>query len=333
MDDFEVIEREQSLPSLFRIDECVGAPLRVGAVQCAWNPDPAEHREMLRRGVQLAAERGAQVVLLQELTLSPYFCSSANVADALATYGEDLETGPTVTLAREFAATFGVCVHASLYERTVDERGFNTAICVDMSGRLLARTRKTHIPEFPYYHENRYFEPADEDCQVTAVVGVNFAFPTCWDQWFPELARSLSMDGAQVIVYPTAIGSEPNMPQVDTQPMWRQTIAANGLANSTFMIAVNRIGTEGPLAFYGSSFISDPYGRIVVEAPRDRPAVLIADLDLAQRDDALSFGLLYTRRPDRYRRLQATSDLGRPTPATQPSNLNDISSTTGAHHA
>ncbi|MCE9623172.1 MAG: hydrolase [Actinomycetia bacterium] len=305
------MQRADSLPSLYRVNESTSKVLRVGAVQCAWNPDAAAHRATLRGGVQLAAEAGAAVVLTQELTLSPYFCFSPDVPDALEKYGEDVETGPAVALARELAAEFGVCVQMSLYERTADNRGFNTAICVDSTGRLLARTRKTHIPEFEYYHEDRYFEPADADCPVTDVAGAKFAFPTCWDQWFPELARSLSIDGAQVIVYPTAIGSEPHMPGVDTQPMWRQMIAANGLANSTFMVAVNRIGAEGPLTFYGSSFISDPYGRIIVEAPRDRPAVLIADLDLGQRDDALSFGLMYTRRPDRYGRLHATTDLGR----------------------
>ena len=180
------------------------------------------------------------------------------------------------------------------------------------------RTRKTHIPEFPYYHEDRYFEPAEDDAEVVTVAGAQFAFPTCWDQWFPEFARSLSLDGAEVIVYPTAIGNEPQAPLADTQPMWRQMITANGLANSTFMIAINRIGTEGALTFYGSSFISDPYGRVLVEAPRDRAAVLVANLDLAQRVEALTFGLLYTRRPDRYRRLDRVSDLGRPTDAGTP---------------
>ncbi len=311
--EFEVIGPSAVLPSPYRIDgRPDGQILRVGAVQCAWNPDPIEHRDVLRRGVQLAAEQGARVVVLQELTLSPYFCVVPDVPDALVTYGEDIETGPTLAMTRELAAELEIWVHASLYERTSDDRGFNTAICVDPSGRLLTRTRKTHIPEFPYYHEDQYFEPADQDCPVVEVAGARFAFPTCWDQWFPELARSLSMDGAQIIVYPTAIGNEPHMPDADTQPMWRQMIAANGLANSTFMIAINRIGTEGPLTFYGSSFISDPYGRVLVEAPRDRPAVLIADLDLAQRDDALSFGLMYTRRPDRYRRLVTSTPLGRP---------------------
>ncbi len=310
--EFEVIQRAELLPSPFRASDEPGEVLRVAAVQCAWAADPVEHRRTVRTGVELAAAHGAQVVLLQELTLSPYFCSDPGVSDALARFGEDLDAGPTMGLARELATEFGVCVHASLYERTPEGRGFNTAICVDPTGATLARTRKTHIPEFSFYHEDRYFEPADQDCPVVDVAGASFAFPTCWDQWFPELARALSMDGAQVIVYPTAIGNEPHLPEADTQPMWRQMIAANGLANSTFMIAVNRIGTEGPLTFYGSSFISDPYGRVIVEAPRDRPAVLVADLDLAQRNDALTFGLLYTRRPDRYHRLSDSTELGRP---------------------
>ena len=273
---------------------------------------PAHWIAWLRHGVGLAAREGAEVVLLQELTLSPYFCVESDVDDALERYGEDVDTGPTVVLARSLASEHGVAVHASLYERTADERGFNTAICVDSSGALAARTRKTHIPEFVYYHENEYFEPGDTGCPVVDVQGARFAFPTCWDQWFPELARVLSMDGAEVIVYPTAIGSEPHRPGFDSKPMWQQMIAANGLANATFMVAVNRIGVEGPLTFYGSSFISDPYGRVIVEAPRDRPAVLVAQLDLGQRADWLDFGLMYTRRPEAYTRLGDRTELGRP---------------------
>jgi N-carbamoylputrescine amidase len=318
-ENFELIMRiDTILPSPFRVEPVTGQPLRVGAVQCAWDADVNELSRTLREGVAIAASEGAKVVLLQELTLSPYFCWDPALANPLIRYGEDLQTGPTVALARELAIKHGIAVHASLYERTPEDRGFNTAVCVDHTGALVAQSRKTHIPEFPSYHENLSFEPADTDCPVIPVAGANFAFPTCWDQWFPELARALSLDGAQVIVYPTAIGNEPQFPDVDTQPMWRQMIAANGLANATFMIAINRIGVEGPLKFYGSSFISDPYGRVIVEAPRDRRAVLVADLDLDQRRDWLTFGLLYTRRPERYGRLMEPSDLGRPTDEKTP---------------
>jgi N-carbamoylputrescine amidase len=316
MDSFEVVVADEVLDSPFRGDRSEERPLRIGLVQCAWIPDPDTHADQLRAGVGRAAGEGAEIVVLQELTLSPYFCVDPDVPDARERYAEDLESGPTLSLARSLAAEHGIAVHASLYERS-DGRGFNTAICVDRGGAILTRTRKTHIPEFEYYHEDRYFEPGDTGCPIVDVAGGRFAFPTCWDQWFPELARVMALDGAEVIVYPTAIGSEPHRPGFDSQPMWRQTITANGLANATFMAAINRIGTEGPLTFYGSSFVSDPYGRIVVEAPRDRPAVLVAQLDLGQRADWLDFGLLSTRRPEAYGRLTDGADRSAGGPGNQ----------------
>ena len=135
---------------------------------------------------------------------------------------------------------------------------------------------------------------------------MQLGFPTCWDQWFPELARAYSLGGADLLVYPTAIGSEPDHPGFDTQPLWEKVIVGNGVANGLFMVVPNRFGPEGPLTFYGSSFISDPYGRILVQAPRDRAAVLVADIDLDQRRDWLElFPFLATRRPDTYGPLLA----------------------------
>ena len=161
-------------------------------------------------------------------------------------------------------------MHASLYERAGEgELGFNTAICVSPTGEVVARTRKQHIPVTAGYYEDHYFRPGDSGYPVVELAGAGFGFPTCWDQWFPELARAYSLGGAEVIVYPTAIGSEPDHPGFDTEPLWEQVIIANGIANGTFMVAVNRIGDEPPLRFYGSSFISDPYGRVLVQAPRD----------------------------------------------------------------
>jgi N-carbamoylputrescine amidase len=291
------------------------APVRVGAVQHRWHPDPDEHQAALRAGIRLAAEQGARIVCLQELTLSPYFAiTPAGPGAGSGAYPEDLETGPTFAFASRLAAETGVHVHTSLYERDdqgEDGLGYNTAIVVGPDGRLVSRTRKLHIPITAGYHEDRYFRPGPADADPfpltelpTAEGSVKLGCPTCWDQWFPELARAYSLAGAEVIVYPTAIGSEPDHPGFDTEPLWQSVIVGNGIANGTFMIAVNRIGVEGPLTFYGSSFISDPYGRIVVQAPRDEPAVLVADLDLDQRRDWLElFPFLTTRRPDAYAQL------------------------------
>ena len=312
MTDFQLITRiDDPLPSPARVEPPTGRPpLRLGAVQCAWNPDPAAHQATLAEGIRLAAGEGAKVVCLQELTLAPYFATGPDNQEAAREYVEVVGEGPTSEFARQMAAETGAVVHASLYEFDADGPGFNTAIAVDPDGTVRARTRKMHIPQFTYYHEDRYFAPGDSGFPVIDLDGVGFAFPTCWDQWNPELARIYSLEGAEVIVYPTAIGSEPHLGDWDTMPMWLQTITTNGLSNATFMVAINRIGAEGPLTFYGSSFISDPYGRVVVQAPRDVPAVLVADLDLDQRRDSLTWGLFQTRRPDQYVRLVAPRDDG-----------------------
>jgi N-carbamoylputrescine amidase len=300
-------------PSPARTRPPTRAPLRIGAVQERWHPDPEEHEEALAAGIRLAAGTGACVVCLQELTLSPYFAITPDGPAAAGVEPEDLEAGRTATFARRLAGETGAYIHASLYERAdgSDGLGYNTAIVVAPDGRLLSRTRKLHIPVTAGYYEDRYFRPGPAEGEpyplATIVTGDDEAVlgcPTCWDQWFPELARAYSLAGAEVLIYPTAIGSEPDHPDFDTEPLWQQVIVANGIANGTFMVAVNRTGVEGPLTFYGSSFISDPYGRVLAQAPRDQPAVLVADLDLNQRQDWLElFPFLSTRRPDAYRSL------------------------------
>jgi N-carbamoylputrescine amidase len=294
-------------PSLARVEAPAREPFRIGAVQEAWNPDPEAHAEALRRGIAMAAGEGAQLVCLQELTLSPYFAIVPDALEEALARAEEIPNGPTTQLAAAAAREHGIHVHASLYERAEDGgMGYNTAIVVGPDGEVVARTRKLHIPVTAGYYEDRYFRPGDDE-EGYPVVGIQdgaFGFPTCWDQWFPELARAYSLGGAEVIVYPTAIGSEPDHPGFDTEPLWEKVITANGIANGTFMVAVNRIGHEDPLTFYGSSFISDPYGRVLVQAPRDAPAVLVADLDLDQRRDWLTlFPFLTTRRPETYATL------------------------------
>ena len=314
--DPELITAYPPPPSPARTRPPERAPLRLGLVQERWHPDPAEHREALAAGIRIAAGEGARIVCLQELTLSAYFAVTPGGPGAAGAMPEELDTGPTVSFARELAAQTGVYVHASLFERADmpgDELGYNTAVIVAPDGRLVSRTRKLHIPITAGYYEDRYFRPgpAQGDGDPYPVIALptgdgeaRLGAPTCWDQWFPELARAYSLAGAEVLIYPTAIGSEPDHPGFDTQPLWQQVIVGNGVANGTFMVAVNRIGWEPPLTFYGSSFISDPYGRLLVKAPRDRPAVLVADLDLDQRRDWLElFPFLTTRRPDTYAAL------------------------------
>jgi N-carbamoylputrescine amidase len=304
VNDLQLIRAVGSLPdSPARVEPPTRPPWRIGLVQHRWHPDPAEHRAALTEGVRIAAGEGARLVCLQELTLSPYFAITPNGPGAVGAVPEPLPGGPTYDFAAGLAAETGVPVHASLYERADDPDGlgFNTAICVAPDGTLLARTRKTHLPVTAGYYEDRYFQPGDSGYPVVEVSDARFGFPTCWDEWFPEVARAYALHDAEVLVYPTAIGSEPDHPGFDTEPLWEQVIRAHGISNATFMVVPNRIGTEGPVTFYGSSFVSDPYGRVLVQAPRDTPAVLVADLDLDQRRDWLAlFPFLATRRPDTY---------------------------------
>jgi N-carbamoylputrescine amidase len=289
-------------PSPARVDPPTREPFRIALVQESWHADPTEHEEALAAGVRMAAAEGARLVCLQELTLSPYFAVTAGGPDEAGAEPEEIPGGRTTAFAERVAAETGVHVHASLYESAPEGGlGFNTAICVAPSGEIVGRTRKQHIPVTAGYYEDRYFRPGDDGFPVVNVGGARFGFPTCWDQWFPELARAYSLAGAEVIVYPTAIGSEPDHPDFDTEPLWERVITGNGIANGTFMVAVNRIGDESPLRFYGSSFISDPYGRVLAQAPRDSAAVVVADLDLDQRRDWLTlFPFLETRRPEKY---------------------------------
>ncbi|MBG6058594.1 N-carbamoylputrescine amidase [Cryobacterium sp. MP_M5] len=297
----------------------VATPLRVALVQHRWHADRAALTAELADGIRLAAAEGARVVFLPELTLSRY--PGNERATGVPKLGaEDLLTGPTFAFAAAQAREHGVVVHASLYERPddsdapADPRGYNTAILVSPAGTLLGRTRKLHIPVTEGYYEDTWFRPgpAEDAYPVYApeeLDGARVGLPTCWDEWFPEVSRLYGLAGAQLLVYPTAIGSEPGFPAFDTQPIWQHVIVGNGITSGLFMVVPNRHGDEGDLTFYGSSFISDPYGRVLVQAPRDESVVLVADLDLAQREEWLAlFPFLATRRPDSYAGLTAPVD-------------------------
>ena len=281
--------------------------LRVALVQFSWNQDQAAHQENIAQAVALAAQNGAEIVFLPELTLSRYPADtlpSGTPSDS----AEDLESGPTFNLLTELARVHSVFVHGSLYEKTgfTDGRGLNTAIVLGPEGNLVARTPKLHIPVTEGYFEDKYFQPGPAKTpypvyELDQESKPKLGLPTCWDEWFPEVARSYGLAGADILCYPTAIGSEPDHPDFDTEPLWRQTIVGHAIANGLFIVVPNRFGNEGLVTFYGSSFIVDPYGRILVRAAREGDEVLIADLDLDQRRDWLDlFPFFATRRPDTY---------------------------------
>jgi N-carbamoylputrescine amidase len=244
------------------------------------------------------------------LTLSRYPADRLPTGDASLT-AEPLDDGPTRAFATRLAAETGAHVHASLYEKAdgatgADGLGYNTAILVAPDGALVGRTRKTHIPVTTGYYEDKYFRPGPATDAYPLVEPAlpsapRLGLPTCWDEWFPEVARAYSLGGAELLAYPTAIGSEPDHPHFDTEPLWRQVIVGNGITAGTFMVVPNRWGSEGAITFYGSSFISDPYGRILARAPRDADAVLVATLDLQEQADWQElFPFARTRRPDTY---------------------------------
>ena len=302
------------LHSLAHVDREISTRAGIGLVQTRWHADPAEHLAVLQDGVLSAVRAGAGIVFLQELTLSRYFADTrpARVAAELA---EPLEEGPTHLAAAQLAGAAGVPVVASLFERSdrEDGLGYNTAIVVSPDGTIINRTRKMHIPRTAGYYEDAYFRGGDDDADAVPypvieleVTGAHLAFgtPTCFDQWFPEVSRAYALGGASLVAYPTAIGSEPDHPDFDTLPVWRTAIAGQAIANGTYMVVPNRYGNEGNITFYGGSFIADPYGRIVAEAPRGEDCVVVASLDLGQRQDWLNlFPLLAARRPASYKTL------------------------------
>jgi len=281
------------------------APLGLGLVQDCWHGDRAAQQLSLGEGVRVAASLGVQLICLPELTLYPYFASRAEGLESLQWTPEPVLGGPTFEFLGGLAGETGCHLQASLFEEGDGGGiGYNTSICVAPDRTLVAATRKAHLPRTAGYYEDRYFRPGDSGVPVHDVHGVRVGFPTCWDQWFPELARLYSLASAELLVFPTAIGSEPDHPSFDTAPLWQTVMRGNGIMNGLFMAAVNRVGEENGITFYGSSFISDPYGRVLASAGPAERAVIVAQIDPDQRRDWLDlFPFLETRRPEIYGEL------------------------------
>ncbi len=277
----------------------------VAATQMACTWDLNGNLDNAERLVREAAARGANIILLQELFQTPYFCQDQDEKHfALATeYGE-------VTLFNQFqelAAELGVVLPFSYFEKA-NNVYFNSLAVIDANGDLLQNYRKSHIPNGPGYQEKHYFAPGDTGFQVWDTRFGKIGVAICWDQWFPEAARVMALKGAELLFYPTAIGSEPQAPEVDSKDHWQMTMRGHAAANVVPVIAANRIGTEAgahsELTFYGSSFISDEAGQLMQEADRTSESVLLHTFDLdAVNERRVEWGLFRDRRPERYRPL------------------------------
>ena len=283
-----------------RVLPAVRTPLRIALIQEPWHGSVEKQKVEITAAVQAASEFAPDLIVLTELSLYPYACTRP---DAQADFVPEKLDGMSVSFAAELARSSGAHVLISLYEDAGDKH-YNSAVTVAPDGGIALKTRKTHIPVTAGYYEDKYFAEGDSTPAVVKIKDASVGTPTCWDQWFPELAREYGLINTDLLCYPTAIGSEPDHPDFDTEPLWRQMMVAHAIANGLFIAAVNRTGIEDGITFYGSSFISDPYGRVLARAGTSGSAVLVADLDLDQKRDWLTlFPFFKTRRPSVYKNI------------------------------
>lgn len=284
------------------------ANFRVGLIQMSCSSDPNENFEKARWHIREAAGKGAQIICLPELFRSRYFCREEN--DALFALAEPVP-GPTTTTLGALAAELGVVIVAPLFERRAPGLYHNTAVVIGAGGTLLGSYRKMHIPDDPLYYEKYYFAPGDQGFRTFDTRFGRIGVLICWDQWFPEAARLASLKGADILVYPTAIGwhpSEKAAPGERQLDAWQIIQRAHAIANGVYVAAVNRVGFEGPpehgLEFWGSSFVAGPFGEIVAQAARDREQVLVAECDTRRMEQVRrDWPFFRDRRIDAYQEI------------------------------
>ena len=275
--------------------------LTLAAVQCALGGSVDENVATVERLVREAAGRGAQVVVPPELFEGPYFCREEN--DVYFSWARPADGHPTLAHFRRLAKELGVAIPVSFFERAGPAH-YNSLAMVDADGTVLGIYRKSHIPDGPGYEEKFYFRPGDTGFAAWRTKRAPLGVGICWDQWFPEAARAMVLAGADVLLYPTAIGSEPENPSLDTRGMWRRAMLGHAVSNVVPVVAANRVGNEGGQVFYGSSFIANQRGEILAELSRDEEGVAVATVDLeAVRKERASWGFFRDRRPDLYRSL------------------------------
>ncbi len=275
----------------------------VAITQMASENDWAKNCDKAEKLTREAAARGAQLVLLQELFDGDYFCIEQHI-DFLGRAAE-LDRHPTVKRFAALAKELGVVIPVSVFERAGNTQ-FNTTVIVDADGRQLGHYRKTHIPDNPGYQEKFYFTPGDTGFKVWDTAVGRIGLGICWDQWFPECARAMALMGAEMLLYPTAIGSEPTAPDYDSSTHWQNVMRGHAAANVMPVLASNRVGREeAPRGwsdtFYGRSFIADFHGEKVQEMDRTEEGFRLHAFDLDEiRDLRRAWGVFRDRRPEMY---------------------------------
>jgi N-carbamoylputrescine amidase len=276
--------------------------LTVAALQLALgSPDEGENIAAVSAQVEAAAGQGAQVILPPELFSGPYFCTVED--EALFALARPTAEHPSVLAMQKLAASLKVAIPTSFFERD-GHHYYNSLAMIGPDGAIMGSYRKSHIPDGPGYEEKYYFRPGNGGFKVWQVFGRTIGVGICWDQWYPECARVMALLGAEVLFYPTAIGSEPYDAELDTSRMWRRAMQGHAVSNCLPVVAANRIGTEDGQSFYGHSFITDEWGDLIEDFGAAETGVLVHRLDLtrAARHRA-GMGFFRDRRPQLYSRI------------------------------
>ena len=276
--------------------------IKVSALQLQLNLEAeADNIAAVSALVEEAAGQRAQIVLPPELFSGGYFCREED--DRFWALARPTAEHPSVIAMQKLATSLKVAIPTSFFERD-GQHYYNTLAMIDDQGEILGTYRKSHIPDGPGYEEKFYFRPGNTGFKVWDVVGTRIGVGICWDQWYPESARVMALMGAQLLFYPTAIGSEPQAPDFDTHRMWRRAMVGHAVSNCMPVIAANRIGDEGGQVFYGHSFITDEWGDLVARFEREETGALVAELDLARAArHRASMGFFRDRRPQLYGRI------------------------------
>jgi N-carbamoylputrescine amidase len=272
--------------------------MKIALIQLAYSGSMDSMKDQYRSLIAEAAQSGAELVCLPEFSLIPYF-PGARQPDGF-NFAESIPGGESERFFSQMAKTHKVKIVGSLYEEAQDGNLFDTATVHDETGALVGVTRKIQIPSGNGYHETDYYAGSDQ-FPVVKLDALAIATPTCYDQWYPEIARIYALGGAELIVYPTAIGDEPEDHVMDTQDSWETVMRGHAIANGIFIAAINRVGSENGVTFYGSSFVCGPDGRILARASRDKTEVIIAEVSRdVIKEWRWHFPLLHQRRPSVY---------------------------------